>query len=64
MTSSAYETPETPREATDKAEGERACSVAAEMATFKHVCTGRDGKLCLFEDAHGHLVAVRAARLA
>ena len=24
----------------------------------------RDKKLCLFEDAHGHLTAVRASRLA
>lgn len=39
-------------------------AVPAEMATFKHLCTGRDGKLCLFEDTHGHLVAVRASRLA
>ncbi len=36
----------------------------AEVATFKHLCAGRDGKLCLFEDADGHLVAVRASRLA
>ena len=35
----------------------------AEVATFKHLCAGRDGKLCLFEDADGHLVAVRASRL-
>ena len=34
------------------------------VATFKHLCDGRDGKLCLFEDADGHLVAVRASRLA
>lgn len=33
-------------------------------ATFKHVCTGRDGKLCLFEDAQGHFTAVRSSRLA
>ncbi len=37
---------------------------AAIPATFKHVCTGRDGKLCLFEDAQGHLTVVRASRLA
>ena len=36
----------------------------AEVATFKQLCAGRDGKLCLFEDADGHLVAVRASRLA
>lgn len=36
----------------------------AEVATFKHLCAARDGKLCLFEDADGHLVAVRASRLA
>ena len=36
---------------------------ANEVATFKHLCDGRDGKLCLYEDAQGHLVAVRAARL-
>lgn len=24
----------------------------------------RDGKLCLFEDAHGHITAVRASQLA
>ena len=36
----------------------------AEVATFKHLCAGRDGKLCLFEDADGHLVAVLASRLA
>ena len=37
---------------------------AAIPATFKHVCTGRDGKLCLFEDAQGHLTVVRSSRLA
>ena len=34
------------------------------MGTFKLVCTSKDGKLCLFEDAQGHLTAVRAAKLA
>lgn len=37
---------------------------ATDVATFKHVCDGRDGKLCLFEDADGHLVVVRSSRLA
>lgn len=31
---------------------------------FKHLYTSRDGKICLFEDAEGHLVSVRASRLA
>lgn len=35
-----------------------------DVATFKQVCEGRDGRLCLFEDAEGHLVAVRSSRLA
>ncbi len=39
-------------------------SSVTDVATFKHLCDGRDGKLCLFEDAQGHLVAVRASRLA
>lgn len=38
--------------------------MATDVATFKHVCDGRDGKLCLFEDADGHLVVVRSSRLA
>ena len=35
-----------------------------ELATFKHVCDGHDGKLCLYEDVEGHWVAVRASRFA
>lgn len=35
-----------------------------EVATFKLLCQGRDGKLCLFEDADGHYTAVRTDRLA
>ena len=34
------------------------------VATFKYIGTGRDGKLCLYEDIEGHLIAVRASRLA
>ena len=34
------------------------------FASFKHVCESRDGKLCLFEDSLGHLIAVRSSRLA
>lgn len=34
------------------------------VATFRMLCQGRDGKLCLFEDAKGHLTAVRTDRLA
>lgn len=33
-------------------------------ATFTLVYESKDGKLCLFEDADGHLTAVRAAKLA
>lgn len=35
-----------------------------DMATFKLLCQGRDGRLCLFEDADGHFTAVRSDRLA
>ena len=35
-----------------------------EVATFKLLCQGRDGRLCLFEDADGHYTAVRTDRLA
>lgn len=35
-----------------------------DVATFKMLCQGRDGKLCLFEDADGHFTVVRADRLA
>ena len=38
--------------------------IKQEVATFKLFCQSRDGKLCLFEDADGHLTAVRADRLA
>lgn len=36
----------------------------AEFSQFKAVYESRDGKLCLFEDASGHLVAVDTERLA
>ena len=31
---------------------------------FSFVCESLDGKLCLFEDANGHLAVVRTERLA
>ena len=34
------------------------------LATFKMLCQGHDGKLCLFEDANGHYTVVRTDRLA
>ena len=36
----------------------------AKFANFRAVYESADGKLCVFEDAEGHLVAVNAARLA
>lgn len=33
------------------------------FAKIKHISESRDGKLCLFEDADGHLVAVKSSRL-
>lgn len=33
-------------------------------AKFSLLYESKDGKLCLFEDAKGHLTAVRAERLA
>ena len=35
----------------------------AKFANFRAVYESADGKLCVFEDAEGHLVAVNAARL-
>jgi len=35
-----------------------------QAATFKLIYESRDGKLCLFEDAEGHLTAVNSKRLA
>lgn len=34
------------------------------LAQFSLVYVSKDGKLCLFEDADGHLTAVRADKLA
>lgn len=34
------------------------------LAQFSLVYVTKDGKLCLFEDADGHLTAVRAEKLA
>ena len=34
------------------------------LAQFSLVYVSKDGKLCLFEDADGHLTAVRAEKLA
>lgn len=33
-------------------------------ARFRLIYESSDGRLCLFEDARGHLTAVRAAKLA
>ncbi len=38
-------------------------SANATFATFSRIYESLDGKLCLFEDAHGHLSAVNAKRL-
>lgn len=35
-----------------------------DLARFKHVYSGKRGKLCLYEDADGHLVAVDPSRFA
>ena len=35
-----------------------------EVATFTLVYESKDGRLCLFEDAEGHLTVVRAEKLA
>ena len=32
-------------------------------ARFRLIYESRDRKLCLFEDSHGHLTAVRASKL-
>ena len=32
--------------------------------TFSHLYSSKDGALCLFEDAEGHLTSVNAKRLA
>ena len=36
---------------------------SAEMARFSLLYESRDGRLCLFQDADGHLVAVDASKL-
>lgn len=63
-----------PAEAANEAANEAAADVAkftelveapsVSVATFKYIGTGRDGKLCLYEDKEGHLIAVRTSRLA
>lgn len=40
---------------------DRAC---APCASIKRLYESRDSKLCVFEDRSGHVVAVRASRLA
>lgn len=35
-----------------------------EAARFRQLYASRDGRLCVFEDAKGHLTCVRASRLA
>lgn len=37
---------------------------AERFARFRHLYESRDGGLCVFEDEHGHLVAVDASKLA
>ncbi|MBS6975680.1 MAG: hypothetical protein KH158_08385, partial [Eggerthellaceae bacterium] len=34
------------------------------FARFRNLYESRDGSLCVFEDEHGHLVAVDASKLA
>ena len=43
--------------------GEGSFALEPPPARITLLYESRDGKLCLFEDAEGHLVAVRAARL-
>lgn len=42
---------------------ESAPNPMASLAAFTLLYESRDGKMCLFEDASGHLTAVRAERL-
>ena len=35
-----------------------------EVARFRQLYASRDGRLCVFEDAKGHLTCVRTSRLA
>ena len=61
-----------PAEAANEATNEAAAAKFTELveapsvsvATFKYIGTGRDGKLCLYEDKEGHLIVVRTSRLA
>lgn len=49
-----------------KAQGKRSVEkqVRPAPAQITFLYESRDGKLCLFEDADGHLTAVRASKLA
>ena len=55
--------PQVPSQGTDAAQDQHERE-RLEAATFKLLFMGRDGKLALFEDAEGHVTAVRTSRLA
>lgn len=48
----------------EPSESAKTASDYAKFARFKSVYESRDGRLCVFEDESGHLVAVDARRLA
>ena len=47
----------------DEQDGQKSDCVEA-PARFSLIYESKDGRLCLFEDAEGHLTAVSAAKLA
>ena len=52
------------RAAEEKLHGNKLAAQGPQAATFRLIYESRDGKLCLFEDADGHLTSVRSLRLA
>lgn len=51
-------------QATSRGLHDEASETKLAPSQFSFVCESLDGKLCLFEDADGHLAVVRTERLA
>ena len=53
-----------PADETTDREGSNGRTSRKRFARFRHLYESRDGALCVFEDEHGHLMAVDASKLA
>lgn len=55
---------DSPGEQSSESAADGSVLTGGQFANFRHIYESRDGSLCVFKDEHGHLVSVRASRLA